>query len=579
MPQIFKMNKISHLSDKWIKASILGTVWASSEIVLGSFLHNLRVPFSGNILTAIGIVILISAQYKWKEKGLVWRAGLICAIMKTMSPSAVIFGPMVAIFSEALLLEVSVRLLGRTVAGFMLGSVLAMSWNLFQKIFNYIIFYGYNIVEVYKNLMIYAGKQLGLHFDVVWTPVLVLLALYALFGIIAAWIGIKTGRRINENRFSPSGFNKQTVPVSVSRGKADFRYSLVWLLFDLIFLLAPLLMAGRIPFAVWALLVGIIASIWAVRYKRALRQLVRPRLWIFFVLITLLTTLVFTRLQNDQKTTLDAILIGVEMNLRAIVLIMGFTVLGTELYNPKVREYFSRSYFKQLPLAIEFSVESLPMMIAHTPGFKTVIKDPFLFVQQIMAFADFRLQQVRSGKTQGDLIVLTGKIGSGKTLLLKKIIQQFQKEGISVGGFYQERILDKNETIGYDFIEAETGRRIQFLQKNGSGGPQIGKYTINANVFPVGNEILSKACQPVVVVDEIGKMENKGEGWAEAFTNLLQTSNSLVIASFRKELLHELQQKYGTNDATVFDLDIENQDEILNSIFQLIPKNTWASQK
>ena len=87
-------------------ASIIGTIWAASEIVLGSFLHNLKVPFSGNILTAIGIIILISVSYIWKEKGLFWRAGLICAIMKTMSPSAVIFGPMIAIFSEAMLLEI-----------------------------------------------------------------------------------------------------------------------------------------------------------------------------------------------------------------------------------------------------------------------------------------------------------------------------------------------------------------------------------------------------------------------------------------------------------------------------------------
>lgn len=564
------MNEIHHLNDKWIKASILGTVWASSEIVLGSFLHNLRVPFSGNILTAIGIVILISAQYKWKEKGLFWRAGLVCALMKTMSPSAVIFGPMVAIFSEALLLEVSVRLLGRTIAGFMLGSVLAMSWNLFQKIFNYIIFYGYNIVEVYKNLMIYAEEQLGLRFDAVWTPILILLALYALFGAVAAWIGIRTGHHINENPLSISDFKKQTEPVPPNRKKANFQYSFVWLIFDLIFLVAPLFLVDRIPFGVWVLLVVAIAGTWAVRYKRALRQLVRPRLWIFFILITLITAFVFTRLQNDQKTILDAVLIGVEMNLRAIILIMGFTVLGTELYNPIIREYFSHSHFKQLPLALELSVESLPMMIAHTPDFKTVVKDPFLFVQQIMAFADLRLQQVRSGKSLNRLIVLTGGIGSGKTLVLKNLIKKFQQERIEVGGFYQERIMEENETVGYDFIEIETGRRIEFLRKNASGQHQVGKYTINTDVFPMGNEIMANVNQTVVVVDEIGKMENKGEGWTEAFTGLLKENNSLLIASFRKELLTELQHKFGATNATVFDIDKENPDIIMHSIFQIV---------
>ena len=122
------------LSEKWIKASIVGTIWAASEIVLGSFLHNLKVPFSGNVLTGIGIVILISLGSTWRENGLFWRAGLICAIMKTISPSAVIFGPMIAILSESLLLELSVRLFGRTLLGFALGAVLAMTWNLFQRI-------------------------------------------------------------------------------------------------------------------------------------------------------------------------------------------------------------------------------------------------------------------------------------------------------------------------------------------------------------------------------------------------------------------------------------------------------------
>ncbi|MBK6284537.1 MAG: hypothetical protein IPF54_19595 [Draconibacterium sp.] len=141
------MDKIHHLNEKWIKAAILGTIWASSEIVLGSFLHNLRIPFSGNILTAIAIIILISANYKWQENGLFWRAGVICALLKTMSPSAVIFGPMIAIFTESVLLELSVRILGRSIPGYILGAVLAMSWNLFQKIFNFVIFTGTTLLK------------------------------------------------------------------------------------------------------------------------------------------------------------------------------------------------------------------------------------------------------------------------------------------------------------------------------------------------------------------------------------------------------------------------------------------------
>lgn len=64
------MNNKNNISEKWIKASIIGTIWAASEIVLGSFFHNLKIPFTSNILTGIAIVILISISYKWTERGL-----------------------------------------------------------------------------------------------------------------------------------------------------------------------------------------------------------------------------------------------------------------------------------------------------------------------------------------------------------------------------------------------------------------------------------------------------------------------------------------------------------------------------
>ncbi len=572
------MNKISHLSDKWIKAAILGTVWASSEIVLGSFLHNLRVPFSGNILAAIGIIILISAHYKWNEKGLFWRAGLVCALMKTMSPSAVIFGPMVAIFAESLLLEFSTRILGRTMAGFLIGSMLAMSWNLLQKIFNYIIFYGYNIVEVYKNLMIYAEKQLGLQFDAVWTPLLILLVIYALFGAFSALVGIRTGRRMKANKFSPGDFEKYTNPVETKRKSSEFHYSITWLVADLLFMISALFLVGRIPFAAWVVLVLVIATVWAVRYKRALRQLVRPRLWIFFIVITLLTAFVFTRLQSESKTIFDAILIGVEMNLRAIILIMGFTVLGTELYHPKIRETLSNSYFKQLPLALELSVESLPMMIAHTPDLKTIVKNPFLFIQQIMGFADYRLQQIQSVRKNGpNVFIVTGNVGAGKTTLIKSLINQLKNEGVSVGGFYQKRIVNGDDTIGYDLVEISSGKHFEFLRTSGAEmDSRVGKYFIRNGVFTSGNSILNNAKEPVVFVDEIGKMEIRNEGWASTFHKLLEKNNSIIIASFRKELLKELQNHFQLTNSQVFDIDNEESGYLFKQL-QIQQKHLLAS--
>ncbi len=323
------------ISDKWIKASIIGTIWAAAEIVLGSFLHNIRVPFSGNMLTAIALVILIAVSYRWREHGLYWRAGLICALMKAMSPSAIIFGPMKAIIMESLLLEASVRIFGRTFVGFIIGSMLAMSWNLFQKVFNMIIFYGGNLVDIYASITAWASKQLNLSFDAFWAPLVLLLSVYALFGAVTAVAGIITGRRIAS--LPPEELLPEPAVIRSSPKKDDhpFVYSLAWLAADILLIAGMLVVVSTAKWFWWIITVIPAVTLLAVRYKRAMRQLSKPGFWITFVVITMLSALAFTALQPGRHDLAGAILIGIQMNFRAVIIIVGFSSLGTELYKPK----------------------------------------------------------------------------------------------------------------------------------------------------------------------------------------------------------------------------------------------------
>ncbi|MEN8116485.1 MAG: nucleoside-triphosphatase [Bacteroidota bacterium] len=571
------MNGVKKLDDKWIKASVLGTIWAASEIVLGSFLHNLRVPFSGNILTAIALVILISATYKWKDKGLFWRAGLICALLKTMSPSAVIFGPMVAILSEAILLEVSTRLLGRTIPGFILGSILAMSWNLVQKVFNFIIFYGFNIVEVYTNLMQYAERQLGLNFDAVWAPLFVLLLIYALFGTTSALIGIRTGRKMTNNPIQFQPENRQNDSSFPGRTRINnFNYSFIWLTANIIFMAGALIMIGRIHFGIWVALVAAIAITWALRYKRALRQLVRPKLWIFFVVITMVTAFVLTRLQSDSISTFDAVLIGVEMNLRAIILIMGFTVLGTELYNPVIRNSLSKSYFRQLPIALELSLESLPTMIAQTPDLKTISKKPALFIQQIMAFADFRINEIKNRQASTpNVLIITGDIGSGKTTCIKNLAEKLQKQNITVSGFYSSRVMRKNKAIGYDIVDISTRQTKKLLRTSGNGSQnKIGRYFIYPEGLKAGEMALQRDSSQIVIVDEVGKLELEGNGWSTHLKHVVKNHKGYFLLSVRKEVIKEVIKHFNLSPKKIIDIEKDNcsdLEELINHQFNLSP--------
>ena len=78
-------------SQRWTKASVLAGLWAGIEIVAGSFLHNLKIPFSGTFLTLISITLVIGFYQIWKQPGIIWRAGIITALMKSISPAVILW--------------------------------------------------------------------------------------------------------------------------------------------------------------------------------------------------------------------------------------------------------------------------------------------------------------------------------------------------------------------------------------------------------------------------------------------------------------------------------------------------------
>jgi len=191
----------------WIKAAVAGGLWASFEIIIGSFLHNMRIPFAGSMLAVTGMVLMIAFHRLWPERGLIWRAGLICALMKSISPSSLILGPMIGILTEAMLLELSVRLLGTNKAGYITGGVLGVSSAIIHKIASILILYGFSLIEVYLNIYRFAARQFGVENPDPWK-------------LLAALAGRHSGT-------VSSGSGKKTADKSVS-GNHSIRRTTIW---------------------------------------------------------------------------------------------------------------------------------------------------------------------------------------------------------------------------------------------------------------------------------------------------------------------------------------------------------------
>jgi nucleoside-triphosphatase THEP1 len=537
------MNPERKLSTTWLKAAVLGCLWASSEIVLGSFLHNLRVPFSSIFLTSIGIILLVSISYKWKDKGLIWRSGLICALMKSVSPSAVIFGPMIAILSEAILLEFSVRIIGKNMLGFVVGSLLAMSWNFFQKIANYLIFYGFNIVDLYASMVKFAEKQLHMHFDTVWMPVIVLWIFYLFFGVLSAGIGIYIGKTALAKSIPMVSADKRRMADIKAKSKIpDTNYSLWWLAFNFLGMILVLVLMNFTGI-IWWLSAGIsMLILWALRYKTALRPLMKPKFWIFFIAITMLSSFLFARFQSEGLTLADGLLIGLQMNFRAALMIVGFSVVGKELSNPVIRNFFVRTSFRQLPLALEIAFETLPFMIANLPPVKDVFRKPVGVIRQIVAQSEFWLEKVAlTMKKKNNVIIITGEIGSGKTTLISGISSRLQESGFRTGGIIASAIYEQENKTGYSILDIASGNKMQLSQITEiEGMPRVGKYFFISEALDFGRNALSVESNreaQIVLIDEIGAWELQGQGWASSLNELIINCEMPLIITVRKSFL------------------------------------------
>jgi hypothetical protein len=359
---------------RWREAAILGSLWAAAEIVLGSFLHNLGVPLRGHFMTGIGVILLVAGHRRWGQRGLLWRAGLIAAAMKSVSPSAVLLGPMVAIAIEGCALELATRVAPRRLFGYMLGGALAMSWTMTHRLLSLLLTYGANIVTVYAQLVAFAGKQLGPIPLGAWGPIVALVALNFVAGAAAAAIGwsVADARPLPELDATRMPIPRHAEATSV-RAAAPSMGALAAVL---VALPAGMFALGRMSLPAAAGVVAATVAIAWLRYPATLRRLRRPSFWVGLTLLTALAGLVFAATGQPGGTQWSGVAIGAAMSLRAIYIAVCFGALGTELANPVIRAWMERHGAAPFLAALETAFAALPEVIAAVPPGRTLLRHP-----------------------------------------------------------------------------------------------------------------------------------------------------------------------------------------------------------
>jgi len=383
------------LDSIWLKAAVAGGLWASFEIIVGSLLHNLHIPFSGTLLATFSIIWMISFLQIWKEKGLIWRAGLICGLMKSLSPSAVILGPMTGIMMEALFMDLLIYLVGRNMLGYVLAGIAALLSTILHKLASLFILYGNDLVNIYINLFRFLQKQLGMEEGNPKDLILGIIALYILVGAAAAIAGYYLGKRALRNRKEVSSIARPTDPYASAWQDTDPKQSfrLLLLLLHLTMIPALLVLINRFGLQLQSLLpAGLYLLFLLIYYKRIIHRLKKPFFWTQLVLMTLLAGLFWHPPEGSDFRLENGFLVGLEMSLRAVLIVSAFSGLSVEIRNPKVTKYLLGIGFGKAYAALSLAFNSLPVMLERSVSLSSFLRRPFQAFSNMLIEAEMWLQ-------------------------------------------------------------------------------------------------------------------------------------------------------------------------------------------
>jgi ABC-type thiamin/hydroxymethylpyrimidine transport system permease subunit len=183
---------------------VFGALWGAVEISLGSVLHTLNVPFSGVVLTGIGIAIALIGRLFVPRPGSVLFIGLVTAFLKMFSLGGIVLNPMIGIVAESVLAEVALTALGRPRrVSFIVAGALATFWPFVHPFFTQGILAGAGMLTIYQRTLTNGAKLLGLDPSAVVLILAGLIGVYLLIGSIAGLLAWDAGRVV-QVRLRPS---------------------------------------------------------------------------------------------------------------------------------------------------------------------------------------------------------------------------------------------------------------------------------------------------------------------------------------------------------------------------------------
>jgi len=165
------------------------------------------------------------------------------------------------------------------------------------------------------------------------------------------------------------------------------------------------------------------------------------------------------------------------------------------------------------------------------------------------------------------VFVVYGPRGAGKTSATVRLGEALTDLGIGVGGFFQRVVHDDLERRGYDLVSMHDRTNTLMLARPGGtekpGESAVCSYSFSQDALAMGRNWLENDSKTdrVLVLDEISKLEVRGEGHASALRWALTLSNdTLLLLSVRGDQLFYVLEAFGFDDSIVGYMEVPVDD-------------------
>lgn len=167
------------------------------------------------------------------------------------------------------------------------------------------------------------------------------------------------------------------------------------------------------------------------------------------------------------------------------------------------------------------------------------------------------------------VIILTGTCRSGKSTLLFALLRSLRRELLKVAGIIADGLWENGMRSGFNLLDLKSGVFTPLCRRSADGESRGSTpFVFFQEGMAAGEKALSImncSSADVVIVDEVGPLEIRGEGWAPYLPPLLALEGPAHLWVVRHTCLEKVQRKWGLEDAEIVDVKEPGAARLLKS--------------